>query len=150
MKGFLVLLLMLVLVVPLMGQDSESGGPFGVHQANVYNRPVYSRGLKLYKDYSMQLRDSNLKIYSPSSGYAATTGVFLFGQADTSSFTTTETVDTVLVSGVERTSMFLLTAKGASVDQQDVLQYVCTDDTLFVYRLASGASGLVYVYMQVK
>jgi hypothetical protein len=134
----------------LSAQDANTVAPFGRNIGNVYNRPAFSSGATIYSDATLRFRDSNAYLYSNASGYITTSGTILFSQADSSAFTGTETVDTLLVSGVSRTSMILLTAKGSSVDQQDVLQYICTDDTVFVHRLASGASGLVYVYMWVK
>lgn len=150
MKRLFSLLFVLLMILPSFAQDSESGGPFGVNLEGVYTRPTFSRGALIYKDYTLRFRDSNFKMYSNASGYVTTVGTILFGQADSSAFTDTETVDTVLVSGVTKTSMFLLTGKGTLFEQQNVLQYTCADDTLFVHRLASEVSNLVYIYMWVK
>ena len=59
-------------------------------------------------------------------------------------FTTTATADTVLISGALATDLYLVTGRGGSVDQQDVLQVEAKADTLIVHRLASGASALAY------
>lgn len=117
----------------------------------VKGRTVFLNGLRLSTTKTLQFRDANAYLYSNASGYITTYGTIKFAQADTAAFTTTETLDTVLISGVARTSMFLIQPKGSSLDAQDIqFQYHCTDDTLFVTRAANGASGLVYVYMWVK
>lgn len=59
-------------------------------------------------------------------------------------FATTAEADTVEILGALATDLYLVTGRGGSVDQQDVLQVEAKADTLIVHRLASGASGLVY------
>jgi hypothetical protein len=59
-------------------------------------------------------------------------------------FTTTAEADTVEISGALATDLYLVTGRGGSVDQQDVLQVEAKADTLIVHRLSGGASGLVY------
>lgn len=70
--------------------------------------------------------------------------------AGVDTFTTTAAADTVLISGAAATDHYFLTAKGGSVDQQDVLQAEAKADTLIVHRLASGASGLVYNWLRLN
>lgn len=70
--------------------------------------------------------------------------------AGTNAFTTTAEHDTVVISGVTATDIFVVSGKSATLDQQDVLQWTCTTDTLFVHRLAAGQSGLNYSYIRVK
>lgn len=59
-------------------------------------------------------------------------------------FTTTATADTVEISGALATDLYLVTGRGGSVDQQDVLQVEAKADTLIVHRLAAGKSALSY------
>lgn len=68
MKKIFSWLLVLLFVLPLFAQDSESGGPFGVNLERVATRPTFSRGALMYKDYTLRFRDSGLKIYSSTDG----------------------------------------------------------------------------------
>jgi len=68
----------------------------------------------------------------------------------TSSFTTTSTADTVLVSGASATDFYSLTPTGTAVDTLDVLMSVPKSDTLIVIRPAGGTSGLTYDWIKFK
>ena len=68
----------------------------------------------------------------------------------TNSFTTTAAADTVVISGVDANSIFVVSGKyTAGVDQQDVLQWEAKTDTLIVHRLASGENNLAYSYIRI-
>ena len=64
-------------------------------------------------------------------------------------FTSTDQVDTVLISGALATDKYIITGIGGSVDQQDVLQAESKVDTLIVHRVASGASALKYIWLRI-
>lgn len=66
MKKLFSLLFCLLMVLPLVSQDSESGGPFGRNLENVYTRPTFSRGALMYKDYTLRFRNAYTYIYSSS------------------------------------------------------------------------------------
>ena len=69
----------------------------------------------------------------------------------TNVFTTTAAVDTVVITGTTTTDIFIISGKYvAGVDQQDVLQWSCTTDTLFVTRLAAGESAGAYSWLRIK
>ena len=69
----------------------------------------------------------------------------------TNVFTTTAAVDTVVISGTTTTDIFIISGKYvAGVDQQDVLQWRATTDTLFVTRLAAGESAGAYSWLRIK
>lgn len=69
----------------------------------------------------------------------------------TNAFTTTAAVDTVVISGIASTDIFIISGKYvAGVDQQDVLQWRCVTDTLFVTRLSSGESAGAYSWLRIK
>lgn len=69
----------------------------------------------------------------------------------TGAFTTTDAEDTVVVSGISASDIFIVSGKyKAGVDQQDVLQWRAVTDTLFVTRLASGESAGTYSWLRIK
>lgn len=69
----------------------------------------------------------------------------------TNVFTTTAAEDTVVFSGIASTDIFIISGKYvAGVDQQDVLQWRCVTDTLFVTRLSSGESAGAYSWLRIK
>ena len=70
--------------------------------------------------------------------------------AGVDTFATTAATDTVLIAGAGVNDLYLITGKGGSVDQQDILQAEPLANKLVVHRLAEGASGLVYFWLRIK
>lgn len=66
------------------------------------------------------------------------------------SFTTTETGDTTVISGVTTSSIFQVWATGQSVNANDVLSVTVKTDSLIVTRPSSGTSNLPYKYLRLK
>jgi hypothetical protein len=66
------------------------------------------------------------------------------------SFSTTDTADTLLISGALTTDFYFLTPRGSTITSNDVLSATAKTDTLIVSRPASGTSGLGYNYFRIR
>ena len=71
--------------------------------------------------------------------------------AGTNIFATTDSADTVVISGTLSSDIFVVSGVfTAGVDQQDVLQVTAKTDTLIVTRMASGESALNYNWIRLR
>uniref|UniRef100_A0A6M3XP88 Uncharacterized protein n=1 Tax=viral metagenome TaxID=1070528 RepID=A0A6M3XP88_9ZZZZ len=68
----------------------------------------------------------------------------------TNSFTTTATADTIVISGVSASSIFVVSINDATPVANDLLGWTATTDTLFVHRVAGTTSGLAYSYIRIN
>lgn len=125
------------LVNPDYGKEHRDSIQQGLFSGTVTSTNLSVTGTAVIADLEVATGDfASLKADVIQMDSAATCGV------DT--FATTATADTVVISGALATDLYLVTGRGGSVDQQDVLQVEAKADTLIVHRLASGASGLAY------
>lgn len=98
--------------------------------------------------YTLLVR-SNLKIYKEIQA-TGTDGLFAASDA----FSTTATLDTVVLSGVTATDIFVVSIeKQAALDTLEVLGAIAGTDTLFVHRTTTAVvptSALGYNYIRIR
>ncbi len=94
----------------------------------------------------------NLRVDGTATLDAATLGGKLIGGTPlrgTNSFTTTATSDTVVISGVSASSIFVVSISDATPIADDLLSWTATTDSLFVHRVAGTTAGLSYSYIRI-